>query len=268
MSEEEIQQEEVTEETEVIETNESAELDGEQADEQEEAATSDGDDSTAEPKKKGVQKRIDELVRQREDKAREAEYWRQQALQKAPEKTETPTQQTGKPTVENFDSYETYLDALSDWKVDQRLKEQREQAEQSQRAQSLEQKQAQFHQKAASFKAEDFQEVAFNPTLPISDAMRDVILDSDKGPELLYHLGKNSSEAARIASLSPVQAARELGLLEAKMSLPKAKTKSNAPPPIPPISGGGNPPETDPMKLTPDEWAMRRNQELREKGRI
>lgn len=265
MSEEEIQQEEVTE---VTETTETAELDGEQAEQQEEAAASDGDDSTAEPKKKGVQKRIDELVRQREDKAREAEYWRQQALQKAPERPETPTQPTGKPTVESYDSYEEYLDALSDWKVDQRLKQQQEQAAQTQREQSLEQKQAQFHQKAAAFEAEDFQEIAFNPTLPISDAMRDVILDSDKGPELLYHLGKNSGEAARIATLNPVQAARELGLLEAKLSLPKAKTKSSAPPPIPPIGGGGEPPTADPMKLTPDEWAAQRNRELREKGRL
>lgn len=280
MSEEEIQQEEVTEapqeaqaqETEVMETTESAELDGEQAENQEEAAASDdGDDSTAEPKKsKGVQKRIDELVRQREENARLAEYWRNQAQQtQQPDTQAQPqAQSTDKPVVDNFESYEDYLDALSDWKVDQRLAQQAQQQEQNRQTQSLQDRQAAFNARAATHEAEDFQAVAFNPNLPVNEAMSEVIMDSDKGPDLLYYLGQNPAEAARIASLSPVHAARELGLVEARLSLPKAKTVSSAPPPIEPISGAGESPKVDPMKLTPDEWAAQRNRELREKGLI
>ncbi len=71
----------------------------------------------------------------------------------------------------------------------------------------------------------------FDGNVPVSEVMADLIAESDVGTELAYYLGKNRSLAHRIAEMSPVEAARELGRLEGKVSLPKAKTVSSAPKP-------------------------------------
>jgi hypothetical protein len=218
-----------------------------------------GDDATARKPKRGVQERINELVRQREEAAREARIYREQleAQQRKPQ------QPQGKPDIAQFERYEDYLQALSSHEARQAIAEQQQSLAQMAQQREMEAKKQAFSARVAQFEADDFQEVAFDPSLPVSDAMRDVILDSDKGPELLYHLGHNRAEAARIASLSPVQAARALGLLEASLSLPKAKTVTAAPPPFKPVAGRGEPAQTDPEKMTADEWREWRVAQLR-----
>jgi hypothetical protein len=60
------------------------------------------------------------------------------------------------------------------------------------------------------------------------------------GPEILYHLGQNPAEAKRIAQLSPLSQAKEIGKLEDKLSSnPPAKKTSSAPAPISPVNGKG-----------------------------
>lgn len=110
---------------------------------------------------------------------------------------------------------------------------------------------------------EDFDAVAFNDATPINDAMAEVIWSSEKGPDLAYHLGSHPDEARRIASLPPIQAARELGLIEAKLSLPQRRTATNAPNPIKPVGGGGASAPVDPNKLSYEEY-----RDARMKGRI
>jgi hypothetical protein len=68
--------------------------------------------------------------------------------------------------------------------------------------------------------------------------LRHLIQTSDKNIALAYHLGTNLDVAERIASLSPVLAAREIALLESRLETPKPKTVSNAPPPVKPVNGG------------------------------
>ncbi len=89
-------------------------------------------------------------------------------------------------------------------------------------------------------KYDDFEQVAYNPKLPITDPMAATIRESEIGPELLYHLGQNPAEAKRIAQLSPLSQAREIGKLETKLaSNPPAKRTSSAPAPIAPLNGRG-----------------------------
>ena len=92
----------------------------------------------------------------------------------------------------------------------------------------------------ARAKYEDFEQVAYNPALPITNAMAETIQSSDIGPELAYYLGSHPSEASRISRLSPILQAKEIGKLEAKIaSEPVLKKTTSAPPPIAPISGRG-----------------------------
>jgi hypothetical protein len=97
----------------------------------------------------------------------------------------------------------------------------------------------QYHEKEeeARTKYDDFEQVAYNPKLPITDVMAQTIQASDIGPEMAYYLGSNPKEAERISRLSPFLQAKEIGKIEAKLSdNPPVKKTSNAPAPIAPVT--------------------------------
>jgi hypothetical protein len=131
----------------------------------------------------------------------------------------------------------------------------------------LAERQKAFHAKAEKLEIPDFVDVVYNPDLKLSQDMVDIAFDSDKGPEILYYLGKNPAESARIASMDKARAGYEIGRLEAALALPPAKIISGAPTPIKPISGGGEPPQMDQEKMTPEQWRDWRNEQLRSRGR-
>jgi hypothetical protein len=96
-----------------------------------------------------------------------------------------------------------------------------------------------YHEReeAARDKYDDFEQVAYNPNLPITDAMAMAIQASDVGPDVIYHLGINTKDAQRISRLDPILQAREIGMIEARLSAePTFKKTSNAPAPIAPVT--------------------------------
>lgn len=202
------------------------------------------DESPEPPKKsKGVQKRIDELVRQREEYRALFEQERQERarmldMMRMPQQRQ---EHTGKPELSQFENHEDYLEALSDWKVSLKLDEERRQREAQERQREAAQKQAAFRERLAQAadKFEDFHEVV-TADVSISEAVGEAIKDSDYGPELMYFFGKNPTEARRISALNPVAAIREIGRLESRFqeaSKPKPKPVSNAPEPVKPLGG-------------------------------
>lgn len=84
--------------------------------------------------------------------------------------------------------------------------------------------------------------------LPLSETMRDVIHESEKGPQLAYWLCQNPDEAKRIASMPPLQAARTLGQLEQRIQAPAqaARKISKSPPPITTLSSQSSVQSYDP----------------------
>ena len=72
-----------------------------------------------------------------------------------------------------------------------------------------------------------------DPSLPATEAMAEVVFTSDKGVQIADWLGRNPSECARIAALSPIRQAHELGKLEARLTAPPPVSK--APAPIPTV---------------------------------
>lgn len=246
---------------------------GEVAEDVNEEATSTSEDTAEDaaepqkPKAKGVQKRLDELTRLRYDAERDRDHWREVALRnqpqpKAPEPTPQPTQ--GKPSLDQFESYEAYTEALTDWKVGEALRAQERQMQERTVQTEAQRRQEEFQSRVSAFSAEveDFHQVAMNPSLPVSDAMAEAIQSSDIGPQLLYHLGQNPQEAARIAGLPPYLAAMELGRLSARLTAPQPRRNPSAPAPVKPLGGGEGLANTDPLKLSPDDWARQRNAEL------
>lgn len=101
-----------------------------------------------------------------------------------------------------------------------------------------------WNEREAAFnvEAKDYKEVvaAFIEDGEVSalpEITRRAILESDVGPQLLYHLAKNTEDAERIAELSPARQVAEIGKLETKLS-PVAKKVSNAPAPIKTVPQG------------------------------
>ena len=78
--------------------------------------------------------------------------------------------------------------------------------------------------------------------------------------KVLYSLGSNMEEAARIFSLSPMPMAVALAKLSAAPA--KAKPVSNAPPPIKPVIGTPKAGEPDPDKMTTAQWVKWRQGEV------
>jgi hypothetical protein len=160
--------------------------------------------------------------------AREQRKWeREQKQAEAPKPV--PVEQV---LPDQFTTTEEYVEALTTSKAQQIVQQQ--QFEQ-QRQELL----GGYHDKeeVARDKYEDFEQVAYNPKLPITDVMAQTIQASDNGPDIAYYLGTNPKEADRISRLVPLLQAKEIGRLEAKIaSDPVTKRTSSAPAPISPVT--------------------------------
>lgn len=128
-------------------------------------------------------------------------------------------------------------------------------------------------EEAAREKYDDFESVAYDKTLPVTDHMALAIQASDQGPDVLYWLGSNPKEAARIANLPPILQAKEIGKIEATLAAnPPAKKTTSAPAPINPVTpkanGGAVYDTTDPRsieKMSTSEWIAAEEARLRRK---
>ena len=239
------------------------------------------------PKSKGVQKRIDELVKQREEE--KAEKLRLLAIVEGynkpkPEATpEDREQEPQKPLRETYASTDEYASALADyadlkaaWSAKQAVgaalaEEQRKaevrQAEEARKA-TLDTYNGRVAKAAEKYS--DYKQVAESPDVTVSMVMAQAIMQSEHGPELQYHLGKNPDEAKRISSLQPVQQLVELGVLAAKLTAVApapavpAKPVSSAPKPIKPLESKAVPVTKSPEEETMEEYGARREREIRE----
>ena len=160
--------------------------------------------------------------------AREQRKWEREQAQRA-----QPPVPPATPVVpEQFESTEAYVEALAAQKAEQLLAQREQQQERTKLLESYHDK-----EEKAREKYDDFEQVAYNPNLPITDVMAQSIQASEIGPEVAYHLGANPKEAERISRLSPILQAKEIGKIEAKLAAdPPVKKTSNAPTPISPIT--------------------------------
>lgn len=240
-------------------------------------------DPAAPERKSGYQRRIDELVREREyeraEKQRLHDLLAKQTQQASqPEKAQQPAQGNAEPQIEDFDKYEKYIAAYARWEAkavydEQRrieLEQRQKEQEETQKKTTIEEQHKQIEQQQASLtkmtaeaqkKYADFYETVFEQdpaTVPISPIVAQAIIGQKDGYEVAYFLGKNPAEAQRIAQLSPIEQLVEFGSIKASL---KAK-QSAAPAPISPVSGkvGGNelPNNNDDMAT----WIAKRNRQL------
>lgn len=200
------------------------ETDTEESDNEDESETK--KESKEKPKKQtGFQRRVNKLNK-------EIDYWRTEAIKNqkvaAPvnENTETKpqVQLAGKPDKDKFATHDEYIEALAEWKADQKFKSIQEEHRQNSAKDAALKKQNDHFARVETFKDDhdDFDDVWSKLKVPLTLAMSETIKESDLGPDLMYALAKDPKECARIAKLTPLAAARELGKLEVKVSKSQA----------------------------------------------
>lgn len=209
---------------------------------------------TTEAPKTFTQEELDAIVGKR--LAREQRKWeREQAVRSAEPPAKPPVVP---PAPEDFSDAAAYADALAEQKAQEIIQRREAAQQQSARLEAYQEREEDIRAKY-----DDFEQVAYNPNLPVTDFMAQTIQASDIGPEVIYHLGSNPKEAARISKLPPLMQAREIGMIEAKLAAnPPIKKTSAAPAPITPVNAraaNSNPAydTTDPRSvktMSTSEW--------------
>jgi hypothetical protein len=220
-------------------------------------ATADQDAGTAPTdgeKKTKYQSRIDRLIAERyEAEARatvEAERrarLEEEIAQLRRSSGGAPSAPAPEPQRGDFPDDDQYIAALVAYRTDQRLRETLPAIDQ--RIEAIRQEQVrvealrQYQERVDAVRSElpDYDAVT-QVELPVNAVMRDIIWQSPVGPRLAYYLGQHPEECVRLANAPPIQVAKEMGSLEARLSAATTGTATQAtryaaPPPVKPVGG-------------------------------
>jgi len=207
------------------------------------------------PTKSFTQEELDAIVSKR--LAREQRKWeREQAQRLAEQQVRQPVAPPADPN--DFESAHQYAEALAEQKAQELLAKREAARQQAEIIETYRDREEEVREKY-----EDFEQVAYNPNLPVTDVMAQAIQASDIGPEVIYFLGSNPKEASRISRLPPVLQAKEIGKIEAKLvDNPPVKKTSTAPAPLAPVTAtrsnsGPRRDTTDPRsikEMSTSEW--------------
>lgn len=218
--------------------------------------------------RKSAQQRINEITRAKYEAERNAAYWRGIAEGSRPQTQQAPESTTreppAKPNLTDFTDYETFIEALTDWKTDQKVTE----AAYNQRAASFQERQQAeamelargwaSKQESARKSIPDYDEVLGGAETVVAPYVTDAILTSDRGPEVAYHLAKNPALADKLNKLGPIAAAREIGRIEAALEKSSPGTPRSAPPPPAKTTRSSATIPGDPAKMSHEEYRTMR----------
>lgn len=226
-------------------------LDQDEASPEAEPDSSTDDDSDDEPEDKkgkpprGVQKRLDELTRQRYDEKRRAdalEAQLSQALQALsqgqPQQPQPDPTQPPDPRQHGGEGPEYYRE-LARWEARAEIQAMVAEVERAKTVESIASR-----EETARAKYADYDSVVTPENLaPIrqNGELFEIVASHEAGPELAYYLGKNPEEAINLGRMNPYQASIRLGQLIAALTpeTTGARIASKAPAPISPMRGNG-----------------------------
>jgi hypothetical protein len=247
-------------------TDEQAHVDEQQPEEHEGAEPEPEQSAKA---RRSAQARINEITRAKHEAEREAAYWR--GLAEGGKKQEAAPEAVAetRPILADYADYDGYVEALADWKAGQKVREALQQTE-VRASQSKQEQEARevartwaTRQDAARNRLPDYDDVVGSSSVTVAPAVTDAILTSDKGPDIAYHLAKNPAVVARLNTMSPIAAAREIGRLEAALEKPSTRAAPAVPEPAS-ISRPARTQTSDPSQMSHEQYrAMRAKQGAR-----
>ena len=249
----------------------------------EESAETAAESQTAQPESKEEEqprskrsqkiKRLAEKLTEAEQKIAEYERRLESRREEAPKETQKAdplAYPVPKPKAEDFKEPQEFVEALADWKADEREYKNAVREEQEANQAAID---AHFERvDEAREKYEDFDETveAADQVRFRNDSARNAfyvaIYENEDGPDVLYYLAKNPEAAESFAEMTPGQVAAKIGRIAA--SLPNGSPKPQAAPPprlIKPVGAGAKRPEvpTNRDNLSHREW-----KQLRKAGKI
>ena len=237
---------------------EKVETEGEQPEVETKEAEKEHDESSL---PEGVKKRIDKVTRQKYEAIAESNRLKAEIEQLRAQIA--PKQEA--PDISQFDTLDDYVEAVAEYKYQHNMLSEQEKNVERAIEQRVSREWTAKVEKVRSV-APDFDAVFNNvASIEFAPMALEAVAQHPKGAEIAYMLGKDVSEAYRIAALPPSQQLMAIGELAAKTNVPKPKTVSSAPPPVKSVSGGNV--TTDPSKMSTSEYIKWRNDQQRQKKR-
>lgn len=253
--------EEEYEEEEVVETEDTEEEEEDEEDSTEDDSEDEGDSEEGSRKKPNrFQKRIDDLVSQREQEKREKQELQaklnelleqEDKAKDAPAKQETATD-SGEPDPDALDENglpvyplgnmdAQYVRDLAKYTVQTEQARIAQEQEEQRHQREMEKQRAEIQQNwdsrldTAKEEYTDFDErgvqlmeVVNQFDTKYADYLATMIMDLDNGPDVLYHLASNLDEAKEILQKGPQKATLALGHLDGKVSETRGAKKTKA----------------------------------------
>jgi hypothetical protein len=206
----------------------------------------------AQPKPKSrYQRRVESLVEQTRSLQRQLDYYREQAERSGQPRRLDPLQ---------FPSDAEYQRALIQETARQSQTEfARTQAQQAAQQTQMLAREV-WSERTAEFKEQvpDFEQVLSSTPVYFTPHSAEMIWQMPEGPQVAYFLAKNPAEAQRIAQLTPLETAFELGRLATRIHAGNARRVSSAPPPVTTLRGGARA-MPDLEKMSMDEFIAYRS---------
>lgn len=222
-----------------------------------------GEEKTSEDKpakdKSAAQKRIDQIIKQRNEAREQAAYYRGLSENTPAADPEAAPPPTEKPKLADFEDYEQFSEAMADYKLAERDRINATSAEQKVADTTGELIKTQID--AGKAKYDDFQaKVLDNESLAFHEPVIEAITELENAADVMYELAKDPVNLANIARMSPVSMARELVKIDSRFAggaetTKPPKTISSAPAPITPVNTGGSEiTRKEPADMTMDEY--------------
>jgi hypothetical protein len=275
------------------EPNESTEQAPEETEEEESESENDGDESDEEteskeadsdkPKRKSGSQRRKERAERAEARVaaleeRLARFENAGSEKQAPEVETQKAEPAGKPDPEQYETHTEYVEALTDWKIEQK-EIARKESDRKAQFEAEQKKQIETHfarEKAFMEKTPDYAEVVkeVNYFKNASPTLEAIIVRAENGPELMYELAKDPDVYERINKLGPIDAAMEIGMIKKEISQrssekPKEELKkiTKAPKPIEPVGSSGKTAVTkDPEHMSQTEYEQWRRGQMKKQA--
>jgi hypothetical protein len=241
---------------------ETAAAEGEEGKEPAEEPAKTDDEGDGKPRTPWFQKRIDTLTREKHDAARERDAVRAQLeaflrsqSQPAPEGEERAPAPAQQPSQAPEQMTAVQIRAA---------------AEQLRATERFNETCNDIYDKGSKAFPKDFTAAVgtLNTALGgITPELIDAATEAGDAHKVLYHLGKNPELAIELAGMTPTRMAVRMAKIASDLNKPAApKPVSKAPAPVAPIGGGSSGAETDPEKMSIDQW-MKWDADRQEKRR-
>jgi hypothetical protein len=185
--------------------------------------TSDDDDDSDGKRnghRNGYERRIAKLTARNKRMEQELQELRKGAK---PQDTPKPANNaSAKPELKDFDNYEDWIEALTDYKADQKVKQSKAETDRDTAERDFLKR---FNAEKKTFKDWDSLDLDFE----ISKAMQSAIRDADKPAAIIRYLAQNPDEAEEISELPAGKQAIRIGRIEAKLESGNSPTGNKTP---------------------------------------